>query len=161
MQQSEAAVDPAISTIERAMVRIRRSQTRRAVARTAGTAAGVDPGALAVVDALAEAEDRRLGPVSIGALATLVGAEQSRASRMATAAVRAGLARRRAAQDDGRRSLLTLTDAGRRAVTVARETRARVFAAALTDFSEAERAAFADLLDRFVSALADITVDDG
>lgn len=151
--------DEAIRTIERAMVHIRRSQARRTIARTAEAAAGADAGAFAVVDALADAEERALGPVSVGRLATLLGADQSRASRMASAAVTAGLACREAAQHDGRRSLLVLTAAGRRAVNEARRARAALFAAALTTWTDDERTTFAVLLDRFVTTLTEAIED--
>ncbi|NRQ30747.1 MarR family transcriptional regulator [Nonomuraea sp. NN258] len=134
--------------VERAMVAIRRRQSRRALARAHGahTAPGPEFDVLDVIEAAAE-------PVSVAGVAQALGVDQPRASRLVAAAVAAGTVRRQADQADGRRAWLVLTDAGRAALEQAHGHRQAAFAAAMSEWTEAERAEFARLLTRFVAAL--------
>lgn len=92
-------------------------------------------------------------PVTVTAIAEVLSVDQPRASRLVAAAVAAGLVNREADQADGRRSHLVLTDAGRAALEQAHRARQGAFAAAMEDWSAAERAEFARLLTRFVEAM--------
>jgi DNA-binding MarR family transcriptional regulator len=132
--------------IERAMVTIRRRQTRRAIA---GAHADSVYDALDAVEAAEEQGER----LTIGALAGALHVDQPRASRIATAAVDAGLLARQADPDDSRRSCLVRTAAGRRASAAVHRRRRAVFAAAMAGWSARDQATFARLLDRFVAAL--------
>ncbi len=69
------------------------------------------------------------------------------------AAVDAGLLRRVADQDDGRRSHLALTPAGHEWLDAVHSARQARFGAAMAGWTPAERETFAALLTRFVSAL--------
>jgi DNA-binding MarR family transcriptional regulator len=69
------------------------------------------------------------------------------------AAVTDGLLFREADQADGRRPRLVLTPAGRARVETVRRFRRERFAAATESWTDSERAAFADLLTRFVAGL--------
>lgn len=134
-----------VEAIERAMVAVRRRQSRRALARLHGLSGqGFD--VLDVIEASGS-------PVTVSSVAQALGVDQPRASRLVAAAVAAGLVRRAADQADGRRSVLLMTDAGRAAVERAHGTRREVFAEAMTGWTDAERAEFARLLTRFVAAL--------
>jgi DNA-binding MarR family transcriptional regulator len=141
--------DGSVAAVEAAMVAVRRRQSRRALARAAG-ASGVDIAAQEVLDAV-EAS----GPVGVTGIAEALGVDQPRASKLVAAAVGAGLLRREADQADGRRSRLALTAAGRERLDQVHGFRRERFAAAMAGWTPAERAAFADLLTRFVAGLAD------
>ncbi|MFI7705667.1 MarR family winged helix-turn-helix transcriptional regulator [Nonomuraea sp. NPDC049480] len=136
--------DKEIAAIERAMVAIRRRQSRRVLAKTQGAGPEFD-----VLDVIEGARE----PVTVTAVAEALSVDQPRASRLVTAAVAAGVVRREADQGDGRRSCLVLTDAGRAALEQAHRARRETFAAATEGWSAAERAEFARLLTRFVEAI--------
>lgn len=135
-----------VERIERAMVTIRRRQRRRTLARRSG----VSGQAFDVLDALESGQ-----AVTVSDIAHVLGVDQPRASKLVTAAVAEGLVRREADQSDGRRSTLVLTEAGRAVVAAAHRTRRTAFAAAMAEWTAAERAEFARLLTRFVEALPD------
>ncbi|NKY26566.1 MarR family winged helix-turn-helix transcriptional regulator [Nocardia gamkensis] len=129
--------------VEAAMVRIRRRQTRGALSDGA-----IPVAVFRVLDAVADGSAD-----TVGALAPALGVDQPRASRLVAQAVSAGLLERGADQRDGRRSVLRLTAAGNRAVAEARKGRRTTMAAAMADWTPAERADFARLLERFVDAM--------
>ncbi|MGK8500418.1 MarR family winged helix-turn-helix transcriptional regulator [Nocardia asiatica] len=135
--------DAVTVTVEAAMVRIRRRQTRGALSEGA-----VPVAVFGVLDAVA-------GGVAdtVGALAPALGVDQPRASRLVARAVAAGLLERVADQRDGRRSVLRPTTAGRRASAEAAARRRTAMAAAMADWTPAERADFARLLERFVEKM--------
>lgn len=137
--------DP-VAVVEAAMVVVRRRQSRRALARSAGAPPADD--ALQQVLDVAEA-----GPVGVTGIAVVLAVGQPRASRLAAAAVEAGLLVRVPDQGDGRRSDLALTAAGRARLDAVHAFRRARFGAAMAGWTTDERVAFADLLGRFVAAL--------
>ena len=145
----------ALSQIERAMVRIRRSQTRRAIGRLMerqlGTLFNIDHSF--VVDALEDTRDVPGNEPSVGTVAEHLGVDPSRASRMVADAVRGGYVRRVASQADGRRACLELTAAGRKLLRTISSFRKRVFSNVMASWSESECAEFARLLAKFVEPL--------
>jgi len=159
-------VGEALDVVERAMVAIRRSQSRRTLARLAQTqrgsrhdsATGYRPGSAVtgsgfdVLDVV-EAGEQTGSPIGVTGVAAALGIDQPRASRLVAAAVAAGLVRREADQADGRRAFLVRTDAGRAASEEVRQFRRAVFADVMSDWSDADRADFARLLSRFVAGL--------
>jgi DNA-binding MarR family transcriptional regulator len=155
MPPSLSPDDPAVVAVERAMVKIRRSQTRRALGPPMLEAIAdrlgiqLDYGTTAVVDAVEEPEPQG-GDVTVGLVAERLGLDASRASRLVAGAVAAGLVRREASQEDGRRSHLTLTDLGQRVLEVEQDVRRRFMAEGMASWSAADRRAFAELLTRFV-----------
>lgn len=136
-------MEPVVA-VERAMVAIRRRQTRRALSRHLP----VDPAVFGVLDAV---DDN--GPCSVTELAPALGVDQPRASRLVARAVDEGLLARQADQADGRRTLLVLTTSGRRQVDAAHAARQRVFAEAMADWTADDRATFARLLTAFIAGL--------
>jgi DNA-binding MarR family transcriptional regulator len=136
-------MDPVVQ-VERAMVAVRRSQSRRALSRHMA----VDPAVFAVLDAV---EER--GPSSVTELASVLGVDQPRASRLVAKAVDEGFLARQADQSDGRRSLVSLTASGRTQVDAAHSSRQEVFARAMAEWSADERATFARLLTAFVAGV--------
>lgn len=150
----EAAI---LSAIERAMLRLRRSMTRRTLGKRAARELGhpIHPSQFSVVDAIEEGQESPDQEVTVNVIAERLGADPSRASRLVAEAVRAGLVVRVASQVDGRRIQLALTDAGRDLAQAAHRFRRDFFARLMQDWSEEERREFARLLTKFADALAE------
>jgi DNA-binding MarR family transcriptional regulator len=146
----------AVAAIERALVRIRRSQTRRSLGRLATREVGepVDLTLLGVVDAVEEGPDRDGQPVSVGTVGDRLGIDPSRASRVVSRAIQGGYLRRVASQTDGRRIGLELTAAGEELAAQAHRFRRSFFTEVMRDWSAADRREFASLLTRFVDGMA-------
>jgi hypothetical protein len=68
-------------------------------------------------------------------------------------AIRSGLVRRVASQEDGRRSRLELTELGRTLADSGRRIRLELVADAMAEWDETERAVFARLFERFADGL--------
>jgi DNA-binding MarR family transcriptional regulator len=86
-------------------------------------------------------------------LAGRAGLDQSTVSRTVAALVGHGLVRREADPQDGRASVLLVTDKGRAALTAARDWYAGLMRQALAGWTPDEVAAFTDGLARFVAAV--------
>ncbi|WMX44990.1 MarR family winged helix-turn-helix transcriptional regulator [Streptomyces roseicoloratus] len=153
-EQQEAVV-----AVERAMVAIRRSQTRRALGRLAQADGGraVDPTLFGVLDAV----EGRDGSCSVGDVAAALGVDQPRASRLVLRAVEEGWVARRPDPSDARRALLALTADGQEQVDRTHRFRRQVFARAMADWPDADRVAFARLLTAFVDGFGRETDSDG
>jgi len=145
----------ALSQIERAMVRIRRSQTRRTIGRLMQRDLGTrfNLAHSFVVDALAETEGGPGNEPSVGMVAEHLGVDPSRASRMVADAIRGGYVRRVASQVDGRRMGLELTGAGRKLLKTTSSFRRRVFSKVMANWPETDCAEFARLLTKFTEPL--------
>jgi DNA-binding MarR family transcriptional regulator len=159
----QASSDPDLAAIEQAVVTIRRSQTRRVLARLARRRSARDASAgrvrdpvIQLLDAI-EAATARGRPPTVTEAASALGVDQPRASRLAAQALEAGLLTRGADQADGRRSLLLLTQAGRAVLDQIHAFRRHVIGEALADWDDTDRAALARLLTRFVASLTKIT----
>src|ERR1700733_618984 len=141
----------ALAQIERAMVRIRRSQTRRTLGRLMQRDLGTrfNMGHSFVVDALAETEGGPGNEPSVGMVAEHLGVDPSRASRMVADAIRGGYVRRVASQVDGRRMGLELTGAGRKLLKTTSSFRRRVFSKVMARWPETDCTEFARLLTKF------------
>ncbi|MEV5648149.1 MarR family winged helix-turn-helix transcriptional regulator [Nocardia sp. NPDC052254] len=139
--------DDAVAAIERAMVAIRRSQTRRALKRlVTPSETAVDPTTFGVLDAVEAREDA----ATVGDIAQALDIDQPRASRLVARAVADGLLRREADQHDARRVLLRLTPSARSALDAAHRSRRAAFARTTADWDAGELAEFARLLTKFV-----------
>ncbi|MET9213678.1 MULTISPECIES: MarR family winged helix-turn-helix transcriptional regulator [unclassified Nocardia] len=132
-----------VERIERAMIAIRRRQTRRTLAADAPSGQAFD-----VLDVVEDATEP-----TVSTVAAALAVDQPRASKLVAAAVTAGYLRRVADQSDGRRSLLVLTEPGRDLLERAHERRRGAFDRAMTGWPDADRAEFARLLGRFVDGL--------
>jgi len=106
------------------------------------------PARMRLLEALAAASH----PLSVGEIAEAVGVDQPRASRLVQQSVELGLVRREADPDDARRTRVALTDAGTRLVRGFRGERREAIDAALTAFTEAERAELARLLTKLADS---------
>jgi DNA-binding MarR family transcriptional regulator len=92
------------------------------------------------------------GPQRAGALAESVHSDPSTISRQVAHLVRLGLVDRMADPEDGRATLLTATDEGRRVFEENRRMRIERFAGMLSDWPMDDRRKFAELLGRFSTA---------
>jgi DNA-binding MarR family transcriptional regulator len=145
-------VERDVAAVERAMVAIRRGQTRRALARRAGASTtGTE-----VLDVVEEAEETG-EPATVTSVAAALNVDQPRASKLVAAAVEAGLVRREADQKDGRRALLVRTAEGQRVSAEIHAFRQQAIGAAIEDWPAAEQAEFARLLTRFVASFTPTT----
>ncbi len=128
------------------MVAIRRRQTRRVLAGE-GEPVGQAFDVLDVIEGSSE-------PTTVSAVAEALSVDQPRASKLVAAAVAQGLIRRLADQEDGRRSVLVLTEPGLEVLAAAHARRRAAFDAAMAGWAEHERAEFARLLARFVAGMS-------
>jgi len=149
--------DEDLAGIEAAMVAIRRSQSRRTLARLARQATDEpavlpDTGLYDVLDAV-EAAEATGEPATVSTIGAALDLAQPRTSKLVAAAVDAGLLRREADQSDGRRALLVRTEAGRAVSDDVHRFRRRNLAAAMTGWPARDRAEFARLLSSFVAGL--------
>jgi len=147
--------DDAVARIDVALGRLRRSMIRRGLGRRVldELALTIEPAIVEVVDAIDEAGRTEVDGVSVATVAERLVVDPSQASRLVAEAVRAGLVERLASQADGHRSLLRLTDSGTGLIAATRQAKRRLLRAQTDAWSDAEVAAFAELLTRF-SAIA-------
>lgn len=155
--------DAQIIAIETAVVALRRAQRRRGLARLArrtgertGDYAALPDAVFEFLDVLA-AGAQRGDSLTVTDVSFQLDVDQPRASRLAGLALNAALIRREADQRDGRRSLLALTTAGYDTLARIHGFRQRVIAEATTGWSDADRAALARLLPRFVQDFSALT----
>src|SRR5215469_3486400 len=143
------------TVVEQAMVALRRRQSRRSLGRRAEREHGMAV-SIAVTEVLDVVEDNSDSgeQTTVTGLGRRLGIDQPRASKLAGQAIAAGLLRRVADQHDGRRSLLKLTAGGRAYLEQVHQYRRSQFARAMSGWTEQERETFADLLTRFITALA-------
>ncbi|MBW4719824.1 MarR family winged helix-turn-helix transcriptional regulator [Saccharothrix obliqua] len=106
-----------------------------------------------------------LGPSRSSALAEAVFSDPSTVSRQVASLVKEGWVERRADPDDGRASVLAVTDAGMRLLEERRRSRNQAIARMLADWSEKDLVAFIDHFERFVGdyerALPDFIAESG
>ena len=155
-QQRDAA---AVAAVERAMVAIRRSQTRRSLGRIAGPdgARTIDPTLFGVLDAV----EAHAGPCAVTDVAAALGVDQPRASRLVLRTVEEGWLERGSDPRDARRTLLALTPAGREQLDRAHHLRREVFARAMADWPDTDRTEFARLITAFVTGIGRATTPEG
>ncbi|WP_231884440.1 MarR family winged helix-turn-helix transcriptional regulator [Plantibacter sp. H53] len=103
-----------------------------------------------MLDALAR--DEAAGGMGISALAESIGVDQPRASRLVAEATKRGEVARAVDPNDGRRSVVQLSAAGRAVLQEARRGRRDAVTTALSGFTPEEAAQFAAFLERFVAA---------
>jgi DNA-binding MarR family transcriptional regulator len=96
------------------------------------------------------------GPMRASALAASVHADLSTVSRQVATLVGRGLFERRADQEDGRASLLVVTDAGQAVIAAHEGVRAAFFEQTLQGWTPGERDQFARQLTRFARAYDDV-----
>ncbi|MFC9997081.1 MarR family winged helix-turn-helix transcriptional regulator [Nocardia sp. NPDC127526] len=92
--------------------------------------------------------------VTVGMVAELLGVDPSVASRMVSDNIKAGYLVRAASQQDGRRTVLELSDAGHELMTRFRKHQRDAYDYITADWSEHDRLELARLLLRYVDSLA-------
>ncbi|GAA2714537.1 MULTISPECIES: MarR family transcriptional regulator [Streptomyces] len=152
--------EEAVAAVERAMVAIRRSQTRRSLARLASAEGGrqvVDPTLFGVLDAVEE----RGRSCTVTDVAAALGVDQPRASRLVLRAVEDGLLTRHVDPADRRRTLLELTASGKEQLQRAQRVRRAVFGKAMASWPESDRSEFARLITAFVASFGQVMEGEG
>ncbi|MEU6657838.1 MarR family transcriptional regulator [Streptomyces sp. NPDC046821] len=154
---SKREQDDAIADVERAMVAIRRRQTRRSLARLTPPGGGgpIDPTLFNVLDVI----DDHDKPCSVRDVATALSVDQPRASRLVLRTVEEGWLDRRTDPSDARRTLLALTGSGREQLDRAHRFRQEIFARVMADWSDVDRSEFARLITAFVTSFAQVVPD--
>lgn len=140
----ETPVDPDVATLSDAVVRFMRSSGRARAKMMAAAAHDVEWSAHIVLKCLGTE-----GPMRAGSLAECVSSDPSTVSRQVAALVKLGLIERRADPDDGRASLLVVTEGGKAVLAEHDRIRLRYFADMLADWGPGDVQAFASLLNRF------------
>lgn len=144
-----------LASIDAALMQLRRLWTtphRRAdLERDVGE--GVPMSQVLVVDAVARGG--RIGEVTVGSVADQLSINESTASRLIDATVRAGFAERGRSPADARRAVLTLTASGHQLYDRAVAYRIDYLAGLLGDWTPQDRDAFAGLLRRFADAVTE------
>ncbi len=144
----------AILQIDRAMVRIRRSQTKRTIGQQMERELGnrFKIAHSVVVDALDDLSAMTEEKPSIRMVGEYLGVDPSRASRLVADAVQGGHVRRVACQNDGRSTGLELTGSGRKLLQTASRFRQRIFSKAMAGWSDGDCNEFARLLMKFTES---------
>lgn len=93
---------------------------------------------------------------TVGLVAEEMGVDPSRASRIVGELVARGFLRREAAQDDARRSVLTLTEAGRGELDAFQTAKWQMLARVLRDWPAGQIAEFARMINRFTGGVQDV-----
>lgn len=144
---------PAIDAIERSLVGLRRSMSRRALGRVLVEGAGgaFDLRQLEVLDAVLIGPGEDGDGCTVGDVARRLALDPSQASRAVAGAVEAGLVRRVASQLDGRRTVLVLTEVGHEMAERMREARRQHARSRTAGWSSEELQRFGAALARFTS----------
>ncbi|MEV0061284.1 MarR family transcriptional regulator [Nocardia sp. NPDC050718] len=135
--------EPSIDAIAVQLVRLHRLRDRTLA--QIKDRSGIDPAGFVVLFRLVCD-----GPMRSGALAEAVHSDASTVSRQVAQLVERGLVRRVADPDDGRATVLEVTDQGREVAERIRTRRRESVAIVTEDWSGDDRATFAALLTRFV-----------
>ena len=146
-------VNDSVDAVERAMVVIRRRQSRRVLAqsvRQQGFSANLIATA-EILDDIDEAANVGLDR-TVTSIAERLRMDQPRVSRLVAEAIDNGLLERFADQSDGRRALLALTEAGAEVLAGIRRNRRFQFEQAMADWTQQERVVFAGRFSRIVAA---------
>ncbi|MBZ9936451.1 MarR family transcriptional regulator [Mesorhizobium sp. BR1-1-16] len=149
----EATRIAAVAEIDAALGRLRRSMARRSLGRRVLDELGlaIEPAVVEVVDIIAESDVTEPAGVAIGTVAARLDVDPSQASRLVAECVRAGMVERLASQDDGRRSVLKLTPAGRDIIASTQRQKRALLLGHVADWSDDELAGFARSLSRFAT----------
>ncbi len=133
--------------------RFRKRELGAAALRDLGLAEQIDLAQLDVLIAIwapsNEFGDDAGQETMISTIADRLGIDPSRASRLVSDAISKGLARRAVSQRDARRTIVELTGDGRAVVRAVRRYKFLLMGDFLSRWSDAERADFLRLLDRF------------
>ncbi|QIS08348.1 MarR family winged helix-turn-helix transcriptional regulator [Nocardia arthritidis] len=139
------AVDESLETIALQLSRLHRIRERTAAQMAALTRDGVDLAAFGLLFHLA-----CHGPMRSGALAAALHSDASTVSRQVAQLVARELVVRQADPEDGRATVLVVTEEGHATVELMRKRRAENMGRVMADWPPRQRAEFAALLRQFV-----------
>ncbi|RDI53200.1 MarR family winged helix-turn-helix transcriptional regulator [Nocardia mexicana] len=137
--------DEVIDVIGRQLIRLGRIRERTNAQIAAASKGEIEISAYGIIFRLLED-----GPMRSGTLAEAMYSDASTISRQVASLVKRGLLERRADPDDGRASVLMVTDAGRDLAEQLRRRRIEVLEHIVADWDHADREQLATLLRRFV-----------
>nr|WP_237370700.1 MarR family winged helix-turn-helix transcriptional regulator [Rhizobium sp. SL42] len=151
--ETQPGPDPALAGIGQAMTRMRLLIGRRFVGRMALKRIGTglelsDIDAIGVIKRVAPHQE-----VTVGAIAEQMRIDPSRGSRIVADLVRQGLLERAASQEDGRRSIVRMTEAGKQVLEQIEEIKRELIIEATAGWPQDDIARFATLYDRFTVGL--------
>lgn len=149
-RSSESEIDVVADTLGRMRLLIGRRVIGRAA--IAQAAPGLDISYLDALTGVGRAE----GEVTVGTVAELLRVDPSRGSRIVAELVERRLLRRTASQQDGRRSVLALTDDGRAVLDHTARVKMSIVRKVLAGWEEDDLKRFAVLFERFASRFEDI-----
>jgi DNA-binding MarR family transcriptional regulator len=149
--------DHVLERLDSALLALRRfASPELARPRIAHAGVDIELSTVLVVDAIARSAP---GEVSVRLVADSLQVAPSTASRLVERAVQAGMVAGATSELDPRRRVLHLTRHGHRLQRAALRHRTRRLAAATADWSRADLAQFADLLDRFARTVHPLPSD--
>lgn len=138
------AIDPDVAGLSDAVVRFMRSAGRARAKMLAAAVHDVEWSAHVLLKCL-DSE----GAMRAGSLAECVSSDPSTVSRQVASLVKLGLLERRADPDDGRASLLVVTDRGKAVLAEHDRIRLVFFADMISDWDASDVQTFTRLLERF------------
>lgn len=151
---ADKPADNDVDAIADTLGRMRLLIGRRVIGRAAiaQAAPGLD---ISFLDALSGVR-RAEGEVTVGTVAELLRVDPSRGSRIVAELVERGLLRRAVSQEDGRRSVLALTDAGSAVLDHTARVKMALVREVVDGWDEEDLQRFAELFDRFTARFEDV-----
>lgn len=140
------------------MTRMRLMMGRRVISRLAiaRVAPGLELSQLDILDVVRRLRGEEQA-VTVGAIAEAMRLDASRGSRLVAELVSRGILRRDACQEDGRRSLIQITEAGEALLSEISIVKQSMIERVLEDWSPEERHAFGALFERFIERFEQIS----
>jgi len=144
------AVGPAFSRLRRtAALNVEKQVSRKDMTRTL------------VLNIVHDGPEHPGQEITVGVVGERLAVDPSVASRMVSDCISAGYLIRAASQQDGRRTILQLTEEGHEMLARFRSHQRSAFEHITRDWPEAERLEFARLLIKYVDAIADLQQPSG
>lgn len=140
----------ALTRLDSCLTTVRRAQSSRAAFAARAARSGIS---LPVLSLSILASLHRSGPARMKVLVERVDEDLSRVSREVTALAQSGHVRRRTDDADGRAVVVELTRFGARQWTTYRNAVRGMLDDVVADWNDADVVRFADLFDRFLTAL--------
>ena len=134
------------------MTRMRLMMGRRVISRVAiaRVAPGLELSQLDILDVVRRLQLEQQA-VTVGAIADTMRLDASRGSRLVAELVSRGILRRDACQEDGRRSLIQITQAGEALLAEIHIVKQSMIDRVLEDWTPQERGEFGALFERFIA----------
>ncbi|RWX77300.1 MarR family transcriptional regulator [Neorhizobium lilium] len=153
------AADATIEQIGQALARMRVMMGRRIIGRLtiAHAAPGIDLSQLDILEVIRRIH-RKGEEATVGAIADAMRLDPSRGSRLVADLVGRGLLKRDVSQEDGRRSIIKLTEQGEGIAGETRAVKQAVVQHIVSDWTEEQRIQFAELFSRFIDSFEQLSI---